>query len=66
MAFNIKTEVKSVKDNYSAGNWLKDAKLKINNIKKKNKIPILVGGTGLYFKALIDGIVKIPDIPHKT
>ena len=54
---------KSVKDNYSTGNWLKDAKLKINNIKKKNKIPIVVGGTGLYFKALIDGIVKIPDIP---
>ena len=54
---------KSVKDNYSTGNWLKDAKKKINNIKKKNKIPILVGGTGLYFKALIDGIVKIPDIP---
>ena len=54
---------KSVKNNYSTGNWLKDAKKKINNIKKKNKIPILVGGTGLYFKALIDGIVKIPDIP---
>jgi len=54
---------KSVKENYSAGNWFKDAKLKINKIKKKNKIPILVGGTGLYFKALINGIVKIPDIP---
>ena len=54
---------KSVKEHYSTGNWLKDAKLKITNIKKKNKIPILVGGTGLYFKALIDGIVKIPDIP---
>ena len=54
---------KSVKNNYSTGNWLKDAKLKIDNIKKKNKTPILVGGTGLYFKALIDGIVKIPNIP---
>ena len=47
---------KSVKNNYSTGNWLKDAKLKITNIKKKNKIPILVGGTGLYFKALIDSV----------
>ena len=55
---------KSVKDNYSTGNWLKDAKLKIKNIKNKNKIPILVGGTGLYFKALVDGIVKIPEIPQ--
>ena len=54
---------KSVKEHYSTGNWLKDAKLKITNIKKKNKIPILVGGTGLYFKALVDGMVKIPDIP---
>ncbi len=54
---------KSVKDNYSTGNWLKDAKSKIKNIKKKNKIPILVGGTGLYFKALTEGIVKIPEIP---
>ena len=55
---------RSVKDNYSTVNWLKDAKLKINSIKKKNKIPIIVGGTGLYFKALVDGIVKMPDIPH--
>ena len=54
---------KSVKDNYSTGNWLSDAKSKIKNIKKKKKIPILVGGTGLYFKALTEGIVKIPEIP---
>ena len=54
---------KSVKDNYSTGNWLRDAKSKIKNIKKKNKIPIFVGGTGLYFKALTEGIVKIPEIP---
>ena len=54
---------KSVKDNYSTGNWLRDAKSKIKNIKKRNKIPILVGGTGLYFKALTEGIVKIPEIP---
>ncbi len=54
---------KSVKDIYSTGNWLRDAKSKIKNIKKKNKIPILVGGTGLYFKALTEGIVKIPKIP---
>ena len=54
---------KSVKENYSVGDWLKDSKIKILNIKKKNKVPILVGGTGLYFKALIDGIVKIPNVP---
>ena len=34
-------------------------------IKKRKNIPILVGGTGLYFKALTDGLVKIPNIPFK-
>ena len=38
---------------------------KILKIKKRKKIPILVGGTGLYFKALTDGLVKIPNIPIK-
>ena len=32
----------------------------INLIKKRKKIPIIVGGTGLYFKALVDGLVSIP------
>ena len=31
--------------------------------RKIKKIPILVGGTGLYFKALTDGLVNIPKIP---
>ena len=55
----------NVKKNFSTGNWLKLATRKINEIKKKNKIPILVGGTGLYFKSLTDGLVKIPNIPKK-
>ena len=55
----------SVKKSFSAGNWLKLAIKKIHTIKKRKKIPILVGGTGLYFKVLIDGIVKIPNIPIK-
>ena len=38
---------------------------KIKNIQKKKKIPILVGGTGLYFQSLINGLVKIPEIPLK-
>ena len=53
----------SVKKNFSAGDWLKLVKKKILEIKKKKKVPILVGGTGLYFKALTDGIVEIPNIP---
>ena len=50
---------------FSAGNWLKIVIKKIQEEKKRNKIPILVGGTGLYFKALTDGLVKIPKISLK-
>ena len=38
---------------------------KIKDIRKRKKVPIIVGGTGLYFKALTDGLVKIPNIPIK-
>ena len=55
----------SVKRKFSTGKWLKLATEKISKIKKNKKIPILVGGTGLYFKALTDGLVKIPNIPIK-
>ena len=53
----------SVKKKFSTGDWLKLVKEKIENIKKRKKTPILVGGTGLYFKALTDGLVSIPNIP---
>ena len=55
----------SVRRKFSTGKWLKLATEKISKIKKNKKIPILVGGTGLYFKALTDGLVKIPNIPIK-
>ena len=55
----------SVKNEFSTGQWLKLVKKKIKEIRNKNKIPILVGGTGLYFKTLTDGLVKIPKIPNK-
>ena len=53
----------SVEKNFSTGDWLKLVNEKILNIKKRKKIPILVGGTGLYFKALTEGLVNIPKIP---
>ena len=55
----------SVKKKFSTGNWLKLVNQKIEDIKKRNKTPILVGGTGLYFKALTDGLTNIPNIPIK-
>ena len=53
----------NVRNNFSTGDWLKFAIKKINEIRKRKKIPIFVGGTGLYFKALTEGLVRIPDIP---
>ena len=55
----------SVKKNFSTGNWLKLINSKILELKKRKKTPILVGGTGLYFKALTEGLVNIPNIPIK-
>jgi tRNA dimethylallyltransferase len=51
------------KKSFSTGDWLKLATKKIQEIKNKKKVPILVGGTGLYFKALVDGLVEIPNFP---
>ena len=56
----------SVKRYFSAGDWLKQAKKKINSCLKKKKIPIVVGGTGLYFNTITKGISKIPNIDLKT
>jgi len=56
----------SVKKYFSAGNWLKEAKKKINLCIKKKKTPIVVGGTGLYFNTITKGISKIPSIDLKT
>ncbi len=53
----------SVKGNFSTGDWLKLVNKKILELKKRKKVPIVVGGTGLYFKALTNGLVNIPNIP---
>ena len=65
---NIKHHLYGVVDlneKFSTGQWLKLTIKKIKDIQKKKKIPILVGGTGLYFQSLINGLVKIPEIPLK-
>jgi tRNA dimethylallyltransferase len=57
--------IQSVKKNFSSGDWLKLVNQKITDIKNRKKTPILVGGTGLYFKVLTEGLVNIPNIPNK-
>ena len=49
-----------VRKRFSTGQWLKECIKTINLIRKRKKVPIIVGGTGLYFKALVDGLVSIP------
>ena len=56
----------SAKNYFSTGAWLKLVKKKILRCLRNKKIPILVGGTGLYFNAIIKGISKIPKIDSKT
>ena len=55
----------SVKKYFSSGTWLKLVEKKINQCLKNKKIPILVGGTGLYFEAITKGMSKIPNIDFK-
>ena len=65
---NIKHHLYGVVDvnkSFSTGQWLKLAIKKIKEIRKRKKAPILVGGTGLYFQSIINGLVKIPNIPLK-
>ena len=54
-----------INKNFSTGKWLKLVIKKIKEVRQRKKTPILVGGTGLYFQSLIDGLVKIPNIPFK-
>ena len=56
----------TVKKYFSAGDWLRIVKKKIKKCQKEKKIPIIVGGTGLYFSTITKGISKIPDIDKKT
>ena len=56
----------NVTKKFSTGEWLKLCEQKIKEIQSRNKVAIIVGGTGLYFKALTNGLVKIPTIPLTT
>jgi tRNA dimethylallyltransferase len=54
------------KKHFSTGAWLKLAKKQVNKCLKDKKIPIIVGGTGLYFEAITKGMSKIPNINSET
>ena len=50
-------------ERYSVGRWLDEAVEAIRDVRAKGQCPILVGGTGLYYKALLEGLNVVPDVP---
>lgn len=49
----------------SVADWYDRATACITEIQSRDRLPVLVGGTGLYFKALLDGLATVPEIPGK-
>ncbi len=50
--------------NYSVGQWLEDAQSALAQAASQGRLPIFVGGTGMYFKALLQGLSAIPAVPE--
>ena len=50
-------------ENYSVGRWCRDVGVAMAEIAAQGRVPILVGGTGLYFTALTSGLAAVPPIP---
>lgn len=48
---------------YSTGDWLREASSLLVTLKAENRLPVIIGGTGLYFKALTGGLSDMPTIP---
>ena len=50
-------------ENYSVGRWLADVRAALAQAADLRRMPILVGGTGLYFKLLTTGLAAVPPVP---
>jgi tRNA dimethylallyltransferase len=48
---------------YSTGDWLREASGIVAHLRERGKLPVFVGGTGLYFRALTGGLSDMPTIP---
>ncbi len=58
--------IRSICQSFSVMDWLEIVEKKLDEIFYKNKIPIIVGGTGLYIKSAINGISKIPKVDKEV
>ena len=52
--------------NFSAGAWVTDAARILSEAQAEQRLPIFVGGSGLYFKALTRGLSAVPPIPAEV
>jgi tRNA dimethylallyltransferase len=50
--------------NYSVGRWREDASAALKRVRDEGRLPIVTGGTGLYFKALEQGLAEMPAVPE--
>src|SRR5438270_13432202 len=50
-------------ENYSVGRWCVDASAALAAVERAGRLPVVVGGTGLYFEALTRGLASVPPIP---
>jgi tRNA dimethylallyltransferase len=53
-------------ERYSVGAWLGDVAAALSAAREEGRMPIVVGGTGLYFKALTEGLTAVPPIPDEV
>jgi tRNA dimethylallyltransferase len=52
--------------NCSVGSWLADAAAALGEARAQDRLPIFIGGTGLYFKALLRGLSDVPPVPAEV
>ncbi|MCK0208055.1 tRNA (adenosine(37)-N6)-dimethylallyltransferase MiaA [Starkeya koreensis] len=53
-------------EEYSVAHWLEDARRALAEVEAQGRLPIFIGGTGLYFKALTQGLSPMPAIPAEV
>ncbi len=53
-------------ENYSVGRWLEDFKATLDELAARGRVAVVAGGTGLYFKAALQGLSDIPTVPAEV
>ena len=59
-------DIREPEDQYSAGDFVRDATAAITEIKESGRLPLLAGGTMMYFRALTRGIARLPPADRKV